>query len=425
MNNFTDLTNFGAASAGLIVSIIGLILTITSTYMEKKSRRFFKFFFIILILYIISDLTSQITLIMLGPEAAVLSRVAVFSESLCSSILMPMLTWYILRCAGKIPWKNPFMQISWILLFCYVVILAITQFTTAIYSVSDENVYQRGPWYPILLIPPAMLMLFNMIALLKYKNDMTARQQKALTVYLFIPFACMIIQMLSYGFLLIVIGSSVSALFMLIFILQDQMEKYIVKLEENAKAQASINVLQMRPHFIYNTMTSIYYLCEQDPKKAMDTINNFTNYLRKNFSAIAKEGTIPFKEELEHARTYLAVEMVRFEGKLFVEFDTPHINFRIPPLTLQPIIENSVKYGVDPDLEPLYISVQTNETANGSEIIVTDNGPGFNENEYKNTGEPHIAINNIRERLALMCNGSISFSDREGGGTIVKIYIPR
>jgi LytS/YehU family sensor histidine kinase len=135
----------------------------------------------------------------------------------------------------------------------------------------------------------------------------------------------------------------------------------------------------MRPHFIYNTMTSIYYLCEQNPKKAMETIDNFTNYLRKNFSAIAKNGTIPFRDELEHVRAYLAIEKVRFEGKLFVEFDTPHTNFRIPPLTLQPIIENSIKYGVDPELEPLYITVQTNETDNGSEIIVIDNGPGFDE----------------------------------------------
>lgn len=220
-----------------------------------------------------------------------------------------------------------------------------------------------------------------MITIIKYRKDMTTRQIKVFSIYLFIPFMCMLIQMFSYGFLLIVIGSSVSTLFMLIFILQDQMEKYVIKLEENAKAQASINVLQMRPHFIYNTMTSIYYLCEQDPKKAMETIDNFTNYLRKNFSAIAKDGTIPFKEELEHVRTYLAVEKVRFEGI---------------------------------------------KTDKGSEIIVTDNGPGFDENNNtvnKNT-EPHIAINNIREQLSMMCNGTISFSIRDEGGTVVKIFIP-
>ncbi|MBQ8086048.1 MAG: histidine kinase [Lachnospiraceae bacterium] len=229
-----------------------------------------------------------------------------------------------------------------------------------------------------------------------------------------------------YGLLLIVIGTSVSALSMFLFILRDQMEHYVKEREENARAQASIMVLKMRPHFIYNTMTSIYYLCEQNPPKAMETIANFTTYLRKNFSAIAKNDTIPFKEELEHVHTYLAIEQTRFEDKLYVKFDTPHINFRIPPLTLQPIVENSVKYGVDPELDPLYITISTIETATGSEIIVTDTGPGFTETSKTNENdrEPHIAISNIRERLSIMCNGNISFTANEDGGTVVKIWIP-
>jgi sensor histidine kinase YesM len=196
--------------------------------------------------------------------------------------------------------------------------------------------------------------------------------------------------------------------------------------EENLEAQASILVLQMRPHFIYNTMTSIYYLCEQDPKKAMKTIDDFTNYLRKNFSAVAKRGTIPFSEELSHVRTYLEIEKTRFEGNLFVDFDIPYTSFRIPPLTLQPIVENSVKYGVDPELDPLHITISTREVSSGSEITVSDTGPGFPENQEfeKDDREPHIALNNIRERLALLCDGTLTISPGEEGGTVVKIFIP-
>ena len=264
------------------------------------------------------------------------------------------------------------MYIACAFLAGYIILLAITQFSTAIYYITEDNIYHRGPLYPVLLISPALLMLLNLAALLQNRKSLTVRQRQAFAVYIGIPFICMLIQMFLYGLLLIVIGTSVSTLFMLIYIITDHMEQYVNEREENARAQAGIKVLQMRPHFIYNTMTSIYYLCEQNPKKAMETIDNFTNYLRKNFSAIAKNGTIPFKEELEHVRAYLAIEQVRFEDELFVEFDTPHTNFRIPPLTLQPIIENSIKYGVDPESEPLYISVQTNETENGSVITVID-----------------------------------------------------
>ena len=147
---------------------------------------------------------------------------------------------------------------------------------------------------------------------------------------------------------------------------------------------------------------------------------DFTNYLRKNFTAIAKEETIPFTEELEHTRAYLAVEQVRFKGKLFVEFDTPYTSFRLPPLTLQPIVENAVKHGIDPDLDPLYITVRTREGKQGAEITVEDTGPGFG---AKDNDKPHIALANIRERLEMMCNGNLAISGREGGGTVIRIII--
>ena len=102
----------------------------------------------------------------------------------------------------------------------------------------------------------------------------------------------------------------------------------------------------MRPHFICNSMMSIYSLCRRDPEKARQVILEFTSYLRKNFAAIASEETIPFTEELDHNRAYLAVEQAQFEYSLFVDFDTSETLFRLPPLTLQPIVENAVVHGM-------------------------------------------------------------------------------
>ena len=101
---------------------------------------------------------------------------------------------------------------------------------------------------------------------------------------------------------------------------------------------------------------------------------DFTNNLRKNFNAIAGADTISFSEELEHTRAYLAVELAQFEDSLVVEYDTPFTQFRLPPLTLQPIVENAVKHGMDPDAsDPLIISIRTENTDGGSRIIVEDN----------------------------------------------------
>jgi LytS/YehU family sensor histidine kinase len=105
--------------------------------------------------------------------------------------------------------------------------------------------------------------------------------------------------------------------------------------QEIANQRTSLLLLQIRRHFIYNTMMSIYYLCKQDPDLAQQITLDFTTYLRKNFTAVTSENAIPFSEELEHTRAYLAVEQAQFEDRLFVDYDTPHTDFKIPPLTLQ------------------------------------------------------------------------------------------
>ena len=231
----------------------------------------------------------------------------------------------------------------------------------------------------------------------------------------------MLVQMFFFGLLLIVFGTSLAGLFMFVFILIDQVERSFRQQQKIANQHANVMVLQMRPHFICNTMMGIYYLCDQDPQKAKQVTLDFTTYLRKKFTAIASEDTVPFTAELEHTRAYLAVEQAQFEDSLFVSFDTPHTMFRVPPLTLQPIVENAVKHGLTASSDPIHISVVTRQTDSASEILVEDDGPGF---APADDNEPHIALNNIRQRLEWMCKGKLTISPREGGGTSVRVRIP-
>ncbi len=421
MNDWIDFTNYSTAVAGMMVVLLGLLMSIFSRYQEKWNRSFFVILFSLLIAYVGCDLLSQISLVLLSPPAAPLTRFAVFGESLFSSLLMPMLTVYLLHCTGE-NWRgNTLLTIVGALWLVYFALLVATQFTTVIYTVTPDNVYRRGRWYPVLLIAPILLMLLNLLALWRRRAKLTRPQRLAFALYLLIPMGCMIVQMLSYGLLMIVIGSCVAAFCMFLFMLRDQQDRYAAQQEENARQKASIMVLQMRPHFIYNTMTSIYYLCGQDAQKAQSVILDFTSYLRQNFTAVGCEDTIPFSEEMEHARAYLAVEKARYEDDLFITYDTPFTAFRLPPLTLQPIVENAVKHGISPDLEPLSLSVSTRRTKEGVEIVVEDSGPGFNPAD---DDEPHIALGNIRERLEMMCGGTLSIATRDGGGTAVTVRVP-
>ena len=116
----------------------------------------------------------------------------------------------------------------------------------------------------------------------------------------------------------------------------------------------------------------------------------------------------------------MSIEQAQFEENLFVEYDTPYVNFNIPPLTLQPIVENCVKHGLDLDSDPLHILILTRETKSGNVIIVEDNGVGFE----LNADRENFALKNIQKRLEMFCEGNLSIYPREGCGTIVEILIP-
>ncbi len=413
--------NICIAGAATATVIIGLILSLCARYTKREFKKYLVTIFLMLTAYTVSNLAVWNIPDKKGYGYMIASYISLFCESLFSSMILPVLNSFLLYCAGKKTHNNPFVYITNLLWVVYFVLLVIAQFTKWIYYYTPDNKYFRGPLYPVLLVPLVLLMAVNLFALFKYRAELSRRYRIAFTVYFLVPLLCMLAQMFYSDVLMSVLGSAVSALIMLLIIALDQMDREVAQAREIANQKASISVLQMRPHFIYNTMMSIYYLCKQDSDKAQQVTLDFTSYLRKNFTAIASENTIPFRDELEHTRAYLAVEQAQHEDSLFVEFDTPHTQFRLPPLTLQPLVENAVKHGMNPDGDALHISVKTRQTKYGSEIIVENDGASYNPAD---DNEPHIALSNIRQRLDMMCKGKLEIAPRESGGALVKVTIP-
>ena len=421
MNNWIDIVNFSVDTAALMLMIVGVISIVIGRSMDRWSRRFFGVLFTVLLLYIGSNYATILSRMQATPVPLLSPKLALFFESLFSGLLMTLLTVYLLHCTGEDLRKSQLFFMICALFAVYTALLIVTQFTTFIYYYTPDHVYHRGPWYPLLLVPPILSMLALFVAVLRRHGKLSRRQFDAFLVYIVLPLMGMLLQLAFYGLYAIVLFTTIAAMFLYVSVLTDQVEHTVRQQEELARQRSSIMVLQMRPHFIYNTLLSIYYLCKQDPEKAQRVILDFSSYLRQNFTAIVKEDMILFSEELEHTRAYLAVEQARYEKKLFVSFDTPHTRFRLPPLTLQPIVENAVKHGLDPSLGPLTITVRTRETQSGSEIVVEDTGPGYSPAD---DDEPHIALANIRERLALMCGGELTIRPGENGGTVVTITVP-
>lgn len=192
--------------------------------------------------------------------------------------------------------------------------------------------------------------------------------------------------------------------------------------EELRGAKVRVMINQIQPHFIYNTLVSVYVLCEDDPRRAMEVVKNFTAFLQANFTAITAQELIAFPEELEHTRAYLGVEQVLLEDRLQVEYDTPFTAFRLPPMTLQPVVENAVKYGVKGRKEPGRITIRSFSAEDAAVVTVEDDGPGFDPDTLDGSG--HVGLQNVRERLRMMCGGTLDIRSAPGLGTTVSIRIP-
>jgi sensor histidine kinase YesM len=195
-----------------------------------------------------------------------------------------------------------------------------------------------------------------------------------------------------------------------------------MKLQES---QISIMLSQIQPHFLYNTLNSIYRLCETNPMRARSMVNFFAEYLRNNLSTLEEPGLISFETELSHIKTYLEIEKIRFEDSLEIEYDIKCVDFSLPVLTVQPIVENAVKHGTSKKRGGGKVTISTDENKESHIIKVFDTGCGFDPSKPKDDGKRHVGIENVRQRLFNMCGGTLSLESEVGKGTLATIIIPK
>ena len=420
MISWIDFFEFSLTGAMLVMMSLGIAFSVFMPATDRWSKRYFTSLFSILLL---TTITMFLALVFwYDSSMATASQIVYFFESIFLSGLIFMPTLFLLHFCNISIKKSILFKTVMSLLGVYFVLLIIAQFTDLIYYVTPDNEFMRGRWFALWVLPTVVIMFLSITSVIIKRKELSKKYRLALLVYLIPMIITLFIHMFIPVEILLVFGMALFALIMFGLILSDNIEHYTRQQQVIANQHADIMALQMRPHFICNAMMGIYYLCDQNPDKAKQVTLDFTSYLRKNFAAFASEDTVPFRDELEHTRAYLAVEQAQLEDSLFVSFDTPHTLFRVPPLTLQPIVENAVKHGMTSSNDPIHISVVTEQTDGAHEIIVEDDGPGF---DPVDDNEPHIALNNIRQRLEMICKGKLTITSREDGGTSVKVTIPK
>ncbi|MBT9332039.1 sensor histidine kinase [Paracidobacterium acidisoli] len=228
------------------------------------------------------------------------------------------------------------------------------------------------------------------------------------------------VELVIYGFI-----SGVCAI--LHFRMQTQ-QALVQKLEvERQLTQAQLKALQMQmdPHFLFNTLNAITSLVAQKRNdEAMKTLGHLNKILRTTLQRKAPE-KVPFAEELKVIESYLAIQKVRFAGRLEVKIDATAeaLDGLVPCFLLQPIVENAIQHGIAPKAAGGSIETYVKRLGDRLWMQVRDNGCGPNGSATKGHG---IGIQNVRERLAYFYPGSYEFDAVApiDGGYQVTIQIP-
>nr|WP_275100794.1 response regulator [Paenibacillus dendritiformis] len=200
---------------------------------------------------------------------------------------------------------------------------------------------------------------------------------------------------------------------------------------ELLRMEAAYLQAQIKPHFLFNTLNSIVALSKFDTDKMRALIESFSRYLRLSFDLWNAEHLVPLEHELDLVRAYLTIEKTRFGDRLDVIWAVnAGLHTEIPPLTIQPLVENALRHGILSRSQGGLIQIRIEAEADGIRIAVADDGIGMDrltvERLLDRGKRPQggIGLINTDKRLRKQYGQGLSIQSAEGKGTTVSFHIP-
>ncbi|MGN0708112.1 MAG: sensor histidine kinase [Faecalibacterium sp.] len=332
------------------------------------------------------------------------------------------------------------------------VVVTISQFTGYLYTFNAQNQYQRMGGYPTICIIAGIMQILIAVGILSCRKVLRPVQHAPLVLIFVLTFLAYLVQTVYYGVSLVNLSLTVGVVILFFGYEKERMlssaekEKLLLKknlqlaqqgaellrkdaqmAKINAKLtekRTQIMLSQIQPHFLYNTLSTISFLCIKDPMKAKEVTDNFAEYLRTNLNSLQNDHLVPFAQELEHTRVYLAIEQVRFGEDLAVEYDIQCSDFLLPSLSIQPLVENAVRHGICGKEDGGKVTIRSRRADGKIRITVADDGVGFDPDALPKDGRLHLGLENVKQRLELLCAGEIKVDSAPEHGTIVTITLP-
>jgi signal transduction histidine kinase len=194
---------------------------------------------------------------------------------------------------------------------------------------------------------------------------------------------------------------------------------------------------QIEPHFLFNTLSNVVGLIHKDPTAAEQTLLNLTTLLRSSLQRTRAQ-SVTLAEELIIVQAYLEIQSIRMQGRLryevlpaeLLESTNPHQGelgaWSLPPLLVQPIVENAVKHGIDPAEEGGQIEVKAGVEGERLVITVSDTGVGIVANGAGGKAGSGTGLSNVRHRLQALYGelASMTITENRPSGVVVRLSIP-
>ena len=187
------------------------------------------------------------------------------------------------------------------------------------------------------------------------------------------------------------------------------------------KAEFSALQSKINPHFLFNALNAISTLIRIRPDQARQLISNLANFLRYNLER--NDELIDIQEELDQVKDYVAIEKARFGEKLTVEFDVDDVHSAIPGLLIQPLVENAIQHGIQPDNKPGKVTISVKKHEHQVKISIRDTGAGIplkiiEKFQSGNIESCHIGLINVHQRIKLLYGEGLLIRRLERGTEI-------
>lgn len=398
----------------LVLQLLGLALVVLlDPYVGKKQRRLLLLNAVLIASLIAEDILNDYFLLQ-GDVPPLRTLASIYGYAVRPLVLL--LFCYIVAPDRK---HLPF----WILLGANALLNMTALFSHVCFWI-ENNQFHRGPLGFSCHIVSAIILLYILYLTFAAQAKRDRFQLIIPTVNIALVFAGAVMDTFivhkQSGITFLSVAMVSSALFYYIWLHL----KFVHDHEKALEAESRIRIMmsQIQPHFLYNTLSSIQALCRIDPERAFDVTEKFGTYLRNNIDSLDQPELIPFAKELEHTRVYSEIEMIRFPN-VRVNYDVPDTDFSVPALTVQPLVENAIRHGVRIRKEGV-VTVSSRTTDRFHEIVIADNGKGFDTTLLKTADGSHIGVRNVQERIEKMCGGTLTVESAVGKGTTVTIYIP-